>query len=236
MRISCAKIGFPTGSRRGNRPLLDNFDPQKFIISMAVIILAITIHEFAHAITADRLGDSTPRRQGRLTLFPTDHLDPVGTIMMFLSSLTGFGIGWGKPVQTNPLNFRKPIRDGAIVAIAGPISNILQALVFTAIIRVVGVQDVLLQEGPLGFFLLQGLFINLSLAFFNMLPIGPLDGHWVIQALLPRNQAEAYYRWNLAYGGFIFLALVLFGRGLITSLYWPAVMKVGFTLLGLDSP
>jgi Zn-dependent proteases len=155
--------------------------------------------------------------------------------MMVLSSITGFGIGWGRPVQTNPLNFRKPVRDSAIVAIAGPISNILQALIFAAIIHVVGVQSVLLSEQPMGYFLQQGLFVNLSLAFFNMLPIGPLDGHWVIQALLPRNQAEAYYRWNVAYGGLIFLGLVLFGRGIISALYWPAVMKVGFTLLGLPS-
>jgi Zn-dependent protease len=213
--------------------MLENFDPQRFIIGMAVIVIAITVHEFAHAITADRLGDPTPRRQGRLTLFPTDHLDPVGTIMMILSSITGFGIGWGRPVQTNPLNFRKPVRDGAIVAIAGPISNILQALIFTAVIHGVGVDRARSMEGPLEYFLMQGLYINLSLAFFNMLPIGPLDGHWVIQAVLPRDQAEAYYRWNLAYGGFIFLALILFGRGLISALYWPAVEKVGFFLLGI---
>lgn len=202
---------------------------------MAVIVIAITVHEFFHAITADRLGDPTPRRQGRLTLFPTDHLDPVGSIMMVISSITGFGIGWGRPVQTNPLNFKKPVRDSAIVAIAGPISNILQALIFTAIIHGVGVRNVLGSGEPMSYFLSQGLFVNLSLAFFNMLPIGPLDGHWVIQALLPRDQAESYYRWNLAYGGFIFLGLVLFGRGIITMLYWPAVMKVGMTLLGLPS-
>src|SRR4051812_20105175 len=118
-----------------------DFDLQRFVIRMAVVVIAITIHEFAHAITADRLGDPTPRRQGRLTLFPTDHLDPIGTIMMVVSALSGYGFGWGKPVQTNPLNFRKPIRDGAIVAIAGPISNILQALVFAVIIHFRGGPD-----------------------------------------------------------------------------------------------
>src|ERR1041385_4814712 len=102
-----------------------NFDLTRFILMMAVLIIAITIHEFAHAITADRLGDPTPRRQGRISLLPPDHLDPLGTVMMVLSSLTGCGIGWGKPVQTNPGNFRTPRKDQGIVAIAGPISNVL---------------------------------------------------------------------------------------------------------------
>lgn len=187
---------------------------------MAVLVIAITIHEFAHAITADRLGDPTPRRQGRVTLFPIDHLDPIGTIMMVVSSLWGYGFGWGRPVQTNPLNFRKPIRDGAIVAIAGPISNILQALIFSVIIHFQGGPDL---SSQLGFFLFMGLRINLTLAFFNMLPIGPLDGHWVIQALLPRDVAEKYYRWNLQYGGFIFLGMMFFARDLLWVLIGPAI-------------
>ena len=198
-----------------------DFNPREFLIRMAVLVLAITVHEFFHAITADRLGDPTPRRQGRLTLFPTDHLDPVGTIMMVVSSISGFGIGWGRPVLTNPLNFRKPVRDGAIVAIAGPFSNILQALVYAVIMHFMGGPSL---DSPVGFFIFMGMFINVSLAFFNMLPIGPLDGHWVIQALLPRDIAERYYRWNLQYGGFIFLGLVLFGGSFLGRLIGPAIL------------
>src|SRR6185436_8561002 len=115
---------------------LSNFNLQNFILMMATLIIAITIHEFAHAITADKLGDPTPRNQGRISLLPPDHLDPLGTIMMVLSSLTGFGIGWGKPVLTNPGNFKNPKRDQGFVAIAGPISNVLQALAFATILQI----------------------------------------------------------------------------------------------------
>ncbi len=206
----------------------DNFNLQDFIIRMGVLILAITIHEFAHAITADRLGDPTPRSQGRISLFPTDHLDPIGTIMMVLSSLTGFGIGWGKPVMTNPRNFKHPRRDTAIVAVAGPVSNILQAIVFSLLIRLDGGPTYTTAVGTL---LLMGVTVNLSLAFFNMLPIGPLDGHWIIQWLLPREQANQYEVWNQAYGGFIFLAMVLMAPGMIGQIVGPAVASCARLLL-----
>jgi Zn-dependent protease len=206
----------------------DNFNVQHFIITMGVLILAITIHEFAHAITADRLGDPTPRSQGRISLFPTDHLDPIGTIMMVLSTISGFGIGWGKPVQTNPRNFRNPRRDSGIVAIAGPISNILQAIVFSLLIRA---SHGLAGDSPIGTFFILGLSINLSLAFFNMLPIGPLDGHWVVQWLLPREQANRYEVWNQAYGGFIFLGCVLMAPGVIGAIIGPAVFTCAKLLL-----
>jgi Zn-dependent protease len=202
---------------------LANFDIQRFIIFMAVLIIAITIHEFAHAITADRLGDPTPRREGRISLLPPDHLDPVGTIMMVISSITGFGIGWGKPVMTNPGNFRNPRRDGAIVAIAGPISNVLQAIVFALIVRVVGLPDDVSGMTPLMTFLLLGVTINLSLAFFNMIPIAPLDGHWILAAVLPYEQAMSYLTWMRAYGPFVFLGVIFFAPGLLSKIIGPPV-------------
>ena len=184
---------------------MPNFDLQTFLLIMSALVIALTVHEFAHAITADKLGDPTPRSQGRISLLPPDHLDPLGTVLMILSSLSGFGIGWGKPVQTNPGNFKNPRRDSGIVAIAGPISNILQAIVFALLFRAFSATG---SELLLAFFLIA-IQVNIGLAVFNMIPIAPLDGHWVMTAILPREQAISYMNWNRAYGMYVFLALVL---------------------------
>ncbi|MEP6756479.1 MAG: site-2 protease family protein [Chthonomonadales bacterium] len=203
--------------------LFRNFDLQAFILTIGVLIIAITIHEFSHAITADKLGDPTPRGQGRISLLPPDHLDPLGTIMMVITTITGFGIGWGKPVMTNPRNFAHPRIDGGKVAIAGPISNILQALVFALLYRLT---FSMVLGSPIGFFMRTGVAVNLALAFFNMIPIGPLDGHWVIQAVLPSEQAARYQDWNRAYGGIVFFGAVIMAPGLISSLIMPAVLAI----------
>lgn len=200
--------------------MFDHFNLLNFIISIAVLILALTIHEFSHAITADYLGDSTPRNQGRISLLPPDHLDPLGTVMIVISSLSGFGIGWGKPVMTNPNNFRNPRRDQGIVAVAGPISNILQAIVFAVILRSVlhmGITDSILT------FLISGVFINLSLAFFNLIPLAPLDGSWIMTALLPYNLAGAYSRWMQAYGMLVFLGMIMLAPRLLSMIISPPV-------------
>lgn len=196
---------------------------------MAVLIIAITIHEFSHAITADRLGDPTPRSQGRISLFPTDHLTFFGTLMMVITSITGYGIGWGKPVMTNPRNFDSPRLFSGYVAIAGPISNILQAIVFAILFRVFHNAS-----GPVAYFILMGVVVNISLACFNMIPIGPLDGHWVIQALLPRDLANKYEEVNNAYGQMVFLGLVLMAPGLLSSIITPPVAYVCSHLLGVN--
>ena len=112
------------------------------------LIIAITVHEFAHALAADRLGDNTPRAQGRISLNPADHLDPLGTVMMAVTTYTGFGIGWGKPVQYNPGNLRRPRWDPLLIAVAGPLSNILQALLFTAALRLSDGQNWLPPDSP----------------------------------------------------------------------------------------
>ena len=112
-----------------------DFDPYRFVLTMAALVICITVHEFAHAYSAYRAGDDTPRLQGRISLNPLDHLDPVGTIMMVVSSISGFGIGWGKAVQINPYNFRHPRWDNLRVSLWGPLSNILTAAAVGTIYR-----------------------------------------------------------------------------------------------------
>lgn len=213
---------------------MGDFNLQHFIMTMVVLVVALTIHEFAHAITADRLGDPTPRSQGRISLWPTDHLDPIGSIMILVSSLTGFGIGWGKPVMCNDRNFRNPRRDGAIVAVAGPISNILQACAFALLLHLLARTGA--ATGPLFQLVIIGIVVNLSLAFFNLMPIGPLDGHWIMIALLPHTQAAAYRYWNQSAGMIVFLLLIFVGSqmGLIGAIIGPPVSFVmGLLLTGL---
>ncbi len=155
-----------------------------FVSALLVLLVSISIHEFSHAITADRLGDSTPRIQGRVTLNPIKHLDPMGTMMILLSSLAGFGIGWGKPVQVQPANFRtSPYEGMGLVAIAGPISNLVLATLGGIVFQVLPVAGPL-REDPLRNFALVWVSINVALAFFNLIPIFPLDGYNVLVAIL----------------------------------------------------
>ena len=150
-----------------------------FVASLLVLLVSISIHEFSHATTADRLGDYTPRIQGRVTLNPVKHLDPMGTMMILLSSLAGFGIGWGKPVQVQPGNFRtSPYGGMGLVAIAGPTSNLVLATLGGIVFQLLPV------AGPLRNFALVWVSINVALAFFNLIPVFPLDGYNVLVAIL----------------------------------------------------
>src|SRR5712692_415509 len=146
-----------------------------FLRILLVILISIDIHEFSHALTATWLGDDLPRYQGRLTLNPLAHLDPVGTMMIVISSLSGFGFGWGRPVQVNPVRLRYgPAVGMGLVAIAGPISNLVLATVaalgyhLTNLLR-------LSSQTSFQFFL-TFILINIGLALFNLIPIFPLDG------------------------------------------------------------
>lgn len=171
-----------------------------FIIS---ILVALTVHEWAHAFVADKLGDHTAREEGRLTLNPIAHLDPLGTLLFFLVRF-----GWGKPVPVNPRNFRKPKRDYALVAVAGPVSNLILAFIAFLSIKFLapsvlelGTIDTLLSSpviaDRLQVFLIQilmnSLFINLGLMAFNLLPIAPLDGSNILQAFIPLRYEDRYH-------------------------------------------
>ncbi len=188
-----------------------NLSPPEKISLAITLIIAITVHEFAHAYTADRLGDPTPGNQGRLTLNPLMHLDPIGSIVFIL-----IGFGWGRPVMTNPYNLRfngSPRLGMAIVAVAGPFSNLALALLAAIPLRLG-----LLQYVPFGGvpglipsvaeFWGTFIFANLALLLFNLLPISPLDGFKVAVGTLPFEWSERLARLE-PYGPIILLALLI---------------------------
>lgn len=157
------------------------------------LVIGITIHEFAHAWAADRLGDPTPRLQGRLTLNPLAHLDPLGTIMLILVHF-----GWGKPVQFDPFNLRHPRRDSAIISLAGPVSNIILAMAISILLHFINFTN----------FLNTLVVLNVVLAVFNLIPIHPLDGFKIVGGILPEENARNWY--ELEHYGVIFLIFLLF--------------------------
>ncbi len=172
--------------------------PIQFLIFIAAILISLTIHEFAHAFVAVRLGDPTPRLMGRLTLNPIAHLDLFGTIFLLIA-----GFGWGKPVMVNSSNFKNPTWDNLTVSLCGPMSNLLLALVLGLIIRFVPVGS--LAENLLAIVV----FYNLIFMIFNFLPIPPLDGSKVLALFLP----ESTYLVLQQFGIIILLGLLFFFRG-----------------------
>ncbi len=185
-----------------------------FLRILIVIFISIDIHEFSHALTATWLGDDLPRYQGRLTLNPLAHLDPMGTLMIVMSSLSGFGFGWGRPVQVNPVRLRYgPAVGMGIVAIAGPISNLVLATLAAIGYHVVSLAG-LMSNNAFQFFL-TFMLVNVGLALFNLIPIFPLDGFRVALALLRlvrgRTAMQIAYRLEstAAYGPTLFILLIL---------------------------
>jgi len=161
------------------------------VISLVALVLSIDVHEFAHAWMATHLGDTTAQRLGRLSLNPLVHLDPAGTIMMLLSALSGFGIGWGKPVPVNPYNLRTDPRTGmGLVAVSGPVSNLILASLAALPLRLLPL------PGALQFILWLLALINIALAVFNLLPIYPLDGYSVLLGILNAVGTGWAQRWT----------------------------------------
>ncbi len=184
-------------------------DPSHFVALILAFVVAISIHEFAHAYVADRLGDPSPRNAGRVTVNPFRHLDPMGTVLLAL-----VGFGWGRPVLVNPYNFNIGIRIGmAVVALAGPLSNLVLAAALAPLARESGQLEALL-PGVGGQFLIEvvvnTIFINVLLAVFNMIPIPPLDGFSVLLGIVPRETAIQLERVR-RYGPFVLLALLVAG-------------------------
>lgn len=212
--------------------MMQNFDLKYFLIGLIVIVCSITLHEFGHAISAYKLGDDTPRRDGRITLWPDKHFDPLGFLMIVLTMLTGFGLGWGRPVMVDPRNFRHPRRDMIIVALCGPLMNLLLAVIAGLILRVAlhGEGTAWLTGVPEQF-VWSFLIINLSLMFFNLIPIPPLDGSKILAGLLPYDLAFRYQR-LMDQWGMVLLILLLVTRS-VGHITQPAVMSTIHLLLGL---
>jgi len=185
-------------------------DVMEILMRLVALAIAIPIHEFAHARSAVSYGDDTPRRQGRLSIAPWDHFDPVGAVMCAITSITGFGIGWGKPVQVNPAAFRNQRWDYMKCAGWGPLSNLLLAIGFALPLRF----GWLSANDPLALFCLICIYVNVGLMLFNLIPIYPLDGSKIAHALLPRDLAWRYDQFMSAWG-MPLLFLLIFSPSLL---------------------
>lgn len=196
----------------------------EFILIGVVLLLSLTVHEFAHAWSADRLGDRTPRRYGRVTLNPLRHLDLFGSLLILT-----VGFGFARPV---PVNFGALGRWGGLwVALAGPLSNLLIALIGTALLRVALAGDGL--NGILGVSLLYIVSVNVLLAVFNLLPIPMFDGSRVIAALFPRTLGRSLLEFEMQpYAFLIVLAFIFIARGPIGQLIG-TIQSWLFRLVGL---
>lgn len=209
---------------------------QRIVVWVLPVIFAITVHEVAHGWVAKKFGDNTAYNQGRLTLNPIKHIDWLGTIVipgLLLLSFTGFIFGWAKPVPVDPRYFKNPRKDMAIVALAGPLSNLIMAIGWALLARIGVWVNVDFVSMPLIYMGVAGISINLVLALINMLPIPPLDGSRVVTGLLPHRLAWQYNRLE-RYGFFILLLLLMTG-GLGYILGYPMyyAQQAFFTLAGL---
>ena len=204
-----------------------SLDTMFTLFSIIILIVSVIIHEVSHGYMADRMGDPTARLQGRLTLNPLKHIDPVGSILVpLITAMAGFTFGWAKPVPYNPYNLKHKRQGEFWIAAAGPLSNIFIALVFGVVIRLVeqGVMTPFLQIAT------YIVIINIVLAVFNLIPIPPLDGSKLLFAFLPQQYGQT--RMFLErYAQLLIIVVVFFLWKYISPIIWP-IFKV-FTGIGL---
>lgn len=193
-------------------------NPILFFLIAAALVLSISVHEFSHALAANALGDSTAKDMGRLTLNPKAHLDPIGTLFLLF-----IGFGWGRPVPFNPSNLKNIKRDSAIISLAGPLSNFVMAIIFALIIRLVPGREIL------GLFLYMAILYNLMLGFFNLIPLGPLDGNKIVYGFLPNTFAAQWVEIQ-RYGTYLLLFLILFN---FTEKILLPLVDISMEILGL---
>lgn len=201
------------------------------------LLFAITVHEAAHGWMAARCGDDTATVLGRVTLNPIPHIDPFGTILLPLGLYitTGFVIGWAKPVPVNFARLRNPRKDMALVALAGPGSNILMMLAWAALLKVVSFTGGTIAWAvvPLSYMAMAGILINAILATLNMLPILPLDGGRIVASLLPADLSEAFSRLE-PYGMIVLIVLLVAGvLGPVLMTGVSLLQYISFTIFGI---
>ena len=189
------------------------------VVSIVLFIIALSVHEAAHAFVAYRCGDTTAKDQGRLTLNPLAHIDPIGTVLLpfVLSLASGYSFGWARPVPYNPYNLRNRRRDEFLVAVAGPISNLLQAFIGTivcALVRVFIVSSATFNTPVVVALLILELYVYLNcvLAFFNLIPLPPLDGSKIFTVFLEGEALQRYYELQRYSMAILFAVLFLLPR------------------------
>ena len=210
------------------------------VLTVPGLLIAITFHEFAHAFAADKLGDDTPRLQGRLNLNPLSHLDPIGSLMMLFA-----GFGWGKPVEVNPRNYDRRFsmdKADAIVSIAGPLMNFFLAIILTiiycVIYKVANVNFINSQVGMIIMLMINiAISLNIGLGVFNLIPLPPLDGSKIIKAFLPYN-ARVWFENNEKIIEFVFVILWIMGIlsriiSPIIGVVYSALIKGMFAIFGI---
>ena len=205
-----------------------NIGPDYPIILLAFVI-GITVHEFGHAFMAVLCGDDTPKLQGRLTLNPIDHLDPIGTIFLAVTAFLGLGtFGWGKPVMVNTANLKSPRWSMLWVAIMGPVMSLSLSVSSALLVRFDAFH--LASDGMYHDIFVRMFDVNLMLFLFNLIPIPPLDGSKILSALLPINQAVKYDKFVGALGPSLFMFAILAGGYLIQ----PVMLNLRPIILGPD--
>jgi Zn-dependent protease len=205
----------------------------KISIMLVPALLAVTLHEVAHGFIAEKFGDPTARLLGRLTLNPIKHLDPIGTIALLV-----FGFGWARPVPVNANNLRNAKKDMIWVALAGPAANLLLALFSALLLRVVIYIAASLPEGgqllhlinPVKLMAAFGLYINVILCLFNLMPIPPLDGGRVLMGFLPERQAQMLRK--IEPFGMLLILFLIFGTSIWRTTLGPAVQHVVSMMAG----
>lgn len=201
-------------------------NPLSFVLYAASLLIAITIHEASHAWMADRLGDPTARLQGRISLNPLVHLDLFGTVFLLM-----FGFGWGKPVEFDPFNLKNPRKDGALIALAGPTSNMILAIILSIVLYLLTFLHLynLFVIGSI--FCIPLIMMNVTLGLFNLIPIHPLDGFNIVAGFLPKKQSyewEGLRRWGMF---FLLLLIIPLGRGSMLDMVLRPLVNIVINLL-----